>query len=72
MKIPPNATIRHVLPSLATDRGVYVANVRHQMNKTQKEHGAVTVRIGITGNGSFPSFRIDRTGGGPSIAFDGR
>jgi hypothetical protein len=69
MKIPANATIRDVLPSLKDKRG-YVATVRHQMSKAQKEHGPVKVRVGITGNGTLPSFRIDRTDAAP-IAFDG-
>lgn len=69
MKLLSDATLSDVLPTLSGDKRVYVATVRHQMEKAQREYGPVHVRIGVTGNGSLPSFRIDRTGA-PPIAFN--
>lgn len=69
MKLQSDATLVDVYPHLAGERRVFVANVRHKMDKARKDHGPVSVRIGITGNGSRPSFRIDRTGAAP-IAYD--
>lgn len=69
MKLAGDATLADVYSRLAGDGRVFVANVRHKMDKARKDHGSVSVRIGITGNGSRPSFRIDRTGA-PPIAYD--
>lgn len=58
MNLPPDATIHYVLATLAKPVE-YVANVYARMNKAQKEHGNIVVRIGVLGTGLIPNYRID-------------
>jgi hypothetical protein len=50
----------------------YVCQILSKMSELRKEHGAVTVRIGILGQGRAPHYRMDYlTTGAPIEAFDG-
>jgi hypothetical protein len=42
---------------------VYVANIRHLMTQAEKAHGPVAVRLGVTGQGLYPSFRLETLDG---------
>ncbi|MFC7699483.1 hypothetical protein ACFQX9_22635 [Bradyrhizobium sp. GCM10028915] len=56
-KIPNDSTVASVWPHLAEQR-IYVAGVRHKMLTCQKQHGNAHVRIGITGSGQQPCYRV--------------
>jgi hypothetical protein len=56
-QIPLNATIATVWPLLTYPRQ-YVANVRHKMKNCFEKHGNSSVRIGVTGTGQKPCFRV--------------
>lgn len=52
------------------DRDAYVRNVLDTMRKLARQNGPVVVRIGITGTGTRPSYRVDRADGSVLAAFD--
>jgi hypothetical protein len=54
-----NSTIRDVRTDLAQPER-YVRLVLANIMASEREHGPVVVRIGITGTGQFPHYRIDR------------
>jgi hypothetical protein len=56
-KIPPNSTVASVWPHLAHPRQ-YVAGVRQKMMTCEKAHGNAHVRIGVTGTGQKPCYRV--------------
>jgi len=56
-KILPNSTVASVWPHLAHPRQ-YVAGVRQRMMTCEKAHGNAHVRIGVTGTGQKPCYRI--------------
>jgi hypothetical protein len=56
-KIPADSTVATVWPHLAHPRQ-YVAGIRHKMMTCAKSHGNAFVRIGITGTGQMPCYRI--------------
>ncbi|RDC60877.1 hypothetical protein HME9302_02093 [Alteripontixanthobacter maritimus] len=58
--IPDDAIIADVLPTL-NDREEYVRVVLGNLHECQKEHDTCSVRIGITGEGKAPYYRIDYT-----------
>lgn len=71
-QIPRNATIADVLPTLA-DQEDYVRRVLSTLSGMRREHGDVVVRIGVTGKGFLPNYRVDHAGelSVPISAFDG-
>jgi hypothetical protein len=56
-KLPSDATIETVWPHLIDPRA-YVAGARQKMMTCAKQHGNAHVRIGITGSGQAPCYRI--------------
>lgn len=54
-----NATIADVRHKLAQPER-YVRLVLSNIMAAEKEYGPVVVRIGVTGTGQFPHYRIDR------------
>lgn len=52
-----SATIRDVLGTLVAPEN-YVCVVLEHMTECRKRHGSATVRIGITGQGLYPSHKI--------------
>ena len=60
-KLDPNATIATIWHSLTYPRD-YIANVRHKMLTCKNLHGTSFVKIGITGSGQKPCYRITYTG----------
>jgi hypothetical protein len=69
-RIASDATLRDITAShFHIDR--FTALVLDAMRKAQREHGPVTVRLGVTGAGKLPNFRLDAISGGWSSAFDG-
>ena len=56
-KIPSNSTVASVWPHLAHSRE-YVAGVRQKLMTCEKEHGNAHVRIGVTGTGQKPCYRV--------------
>lgn len=66
-----DATLRDVLPSLPNPES-FVRQVVGVMHEAAKEHGEIVVRLGITGTGKAPNYRIeDANSGAPLIALDG-
>ncbi len=68
--IPSDSTILSVAPRLKRPRD-FAANVLHLMKKAEQDHGSVIVRIGITGMGILPNFRIESINGNMKVAYDG-
>lgn len=69
--IPMDATLRDVLPSLEKPEA-FVRQVVGVMHHAAKEHGPIVMRLGITGKGSAPNYRIEGAeGGSPFMALDG-
>ena len=56
-KLSPAATIATAWPSLSNQRD-YIANVRHKMLTCKNKHGSAMVKIGVTGTGQKPCYRI--------------
>jgi hypothetical protein len=56
-KLAKDATIASVWPLLANKRK-YAAPVRHQLELAAKKYGNSHVRIGITGSGLKPCYRL--------------
>jgi hypothetical protein len=56
--LSPDATIADVLATLASSEG-YVRGMLENMYKCKREHGTATARIGITGGGVAPNYRIE-------------
>jgi hypothetical protein len=60
--ISNDTSIADIAPTLE-DGAVFAAQVRHRMIQEQKLHGAVVARVGVTGKGVAPNFRIDTVSG---------
>ena len=55
--IPPDSTIRTVWPGLTHQRP-YASGVLHKMRQCNAKQGPSSVRIGVTGSGQKPYYRI--------------
>jgi hypothetical protein len=55
--LPPDATLKDVRETLAKP-AAYVCGVLDNLYKAAKQHGNAAVRIGVTGSGSMPYYRI--------------
>ncbi len=66
--IPRDATIREVLSTLKSP-DAYVAGVFGKVNECRRAHGNAAVRIGVTGKGLMPYYRVifDAEQGEPDI-----
>jgi hypothetical protein len=70
--IAPDATIAHVVPTLGNPEE-YVRQVLGTLYGVQREHGEVVVRVGLTGKGHCPNYRVDAAATSTAIdAFDGQ
>jgi hypothetical protein len=58
MPIPDDATIRDVL-RLLTDPEEYVRGVLGNMHECRSHYGTASVKIGVTGAGHAPHYRIE-------------
>jgi hypothetical protein len=56
--VAPDSTIETIQHRLS-DRVDYVRHVFNEMAKAEKKIGPAFVRIGITGEGLFPNYRIE-------------
>ncbi|WP_244480968.1 hypothetical protein [Methylobacterium sp. Leaf102] len=56
-KIAPDSTIATVWPHLVHQRS-YVAGVLNKVRLCNKEHGNAFVKIGVTGSGQKPCYRV--------------
>jgi hypothetical protein len=56
-RIPKDATIATVWPHLTDPRG-YVAGARQKLMTCAEQHGNAYVRIGVTGSGQKPCYRV--------------
>lgn len=56
-KLTPNDTIATTFHKLKNQHH-YIANVRHKMLKCKDKHGSSYVKIGVTGKGIKPCYRI--------------
>jgi hypothetical protein len=71
-RIPSNATISNILSTLSNpDR--FVAHALDVMRQTEKQRSSACVmRLGVTGGGVLPNFRVDAADGTWTAgAFDG-
>ncbi len=60
MTLPDDATIADIAPKLNGPKE-YVRRVLENMIDFRKEHGAAVVRIGTTGTGFAPHYRIQKS-----------
>ena len=68
---PPDATLRDVLASLDRPES-FVRQALGVMLEVAKEHGPVVMRLGITGRGRAPNYRLENAETrDPIIALDG-
>jgi len=66
-----DATLRDVLASLDKPES-FVRQALGVMHDATKEHGLVVMRLGITGKGSAPNYRLENAEtGDPIMALDG-
>lgn len=70
MKLSKNATLRDVRALLANPED-FVRKAFGVIRTAWKEDNGVTLRLGITGTGQFPNYRIESSGGIPILALDG-
>ncbi|MEG3153464.1 hypothetical protein [Sphingomonas sp. RB1R13] len=71
MGVPKDSTLRTVMPLLA-DRDAFVSRAFGVMHRQTRDHGHVAMRLGITGTGQFPNYRIEDAATGRAIvAIDG-
>jgi hypothetical protein len=59
-KIPADSTIETVWPHL-TNQKPYVSGALHKLRQCNGMHGNASVRIGVTGTGQRPYYRITYT-----------
>lgn len=69
MRLAERATIRDVVGSLTKPED-YVRQVFHNLHEAGRRGGEVVVRIGRTGDGKAPHYRIDRRAPGFSFRAD--
>lgn len=55
--LPSDATIQTVWPHL-THQKAYVSGALHKMRNCREAHGKTFVRIGVTGTGQKPYYRV--------------
>jgi hypothetical protein len=70
MKIPKDATLREVR-SMLDNPDVLVSRAFGVIHQLAKSHGEVRCRLGITGTGKFPNYRIEAPSGHPIMAING-
>ena len=71
MQLPADITLRDIRTRLADD-DAYVRRVFGVMHRATRDHGDIAVRLGITGTGKIPNYRIETIGNGkPLFAVDG-
>ncbi|KQP00286.1 hypothetical protein [Methylobacterium sp. Leaf91] len=56
-KIASDSTIATVWPHLTNQRN-YVAGARHKAQQCRDQHGNAFVKIGVTGSGQKPCYRV--------------
>ncbi len=70
MKLATDATLRDLLSRLA-DPDAFVSRTFGVMHKAAKTYGDVRMRLGITGTGQYPNYRIEDADGQPLMAING-
>lgn len=70
MNLPKNATLRDLLSTL-DHPDAFISKAFGVINHATKEHGVVVMRLGITGTGKAPNYRIESANGEPIRAFNG-
>ena len=68
--IPKNATLRDLLSGLS-DKDAFVSGVFGVAHRAAKERGEINVRMGVTGTGKFPNYRVEDAAGLPMYAING-
>jgi hypothetical protein len=78
--MPPDATLAYVMSTLARPED-YVCGMLRNLYDCKREHGGASARLGLTGDGVSPHYRIEfpfqskvlpRVNNGIFGAFDGR
>ena len=68
--LPRNSTLRELKPTLLNAES-FVRRVLGVMLREKRTHGPVVIRLGITGTGKAPNYRIEDAGGTAVLAIDG-
>ena len=70
-QLPPDSTLRTVKPRL-TNAENFVRQAFGLMHSTQQATGPILMRLGITGSGRLPNYRLEQVADGAIIdAIDG-
>ena len=71
VSLSKNATLRHII-TLLDKPETFVRQVVGVMHQAAKECGEVVMRLGITGTGQAPNYRIEHAeDGSPIVAING-
>ena len=70
MKLSKGATLREIRPMLA-DPEHFVSKAFGVIHKASKTDSSVRLRLGITGTGQYPNYRLEDATGKPTVAIDG-
>lgn len=69
--LPDAATLRDILWNLV-DADAFVSQVFGVAHRATKDHGEVQIRLGVTGTGRLPNYRVEHANTGePIFAVDG-
>lgn len=67
MTIRRDATLRDAKSGLA-DPEHFISQAFGVMHRIAKDHGDVRLRLGVTGTGQFPNYRIEDANSGEAVA----
>ena len=70
LQLPRNATFEN-LKATRSESERFLRNVIGVMRRAQKEHGPVITRMGVTGTGQAPNYRLELPGGKALLAING-
>ncbi len=68
--LPSNATLND-LRSSPLEKVSFARKALGVMSKARSSHGVVVLRMGVTGTGQQPNYRLEDASGNPLLAIDG-
>lgn len=68
--LPKDATLRELQPTLLNAES-FIRKVLGVMVREKRNHGPVVMRLGVTGTGKSPNYRVEDLDGRAILAIDG-
>lgn len=68
--LPTDATLQD-LRSTPAETVAFARKVLGVMHTARRDHGTVVMRMGVTGTGQQPNYRLEDASGSPLLAIDG-